>query len=234
MASYKSVGFVLHHHNLGEADRILTILTREKGLIRVVAKGVRRSKSKLAGHLEPFIRIQLGCAEGRNLDIITSAQASEFVLPETVDLRTREAAYAISELFMRLLDEGPSDKSPFDLYEASLRGLAMQIDPLLVYNYAGIQLLNLLGHSPDLKVEAADMYFLSFADGIISSTRPTEHYQSISSQQIKLWRLMQQNSLDQIARLTGTREYLAGSTELLEKYIRWQLGVKLRALHVFH
>jgi len=56
---------VLRHANWGEADRILTLYTRERGKVRAIAKGVRRIKSRKAGHLEPFTQVTLQLAKGR-------------------------------------------------------------------------------------------------------------------------------------------------------------------------
>ena len=59
---------------LGEADRIVTLLTRDHGKIRAVAKGVRRTKSRFGGRLEPFMRVSLLIAEGRSLDVISPSR----------------------------------------------------------------------------------------------------------------------------------------------------------------
>jgi len=66
---------VLRQHKLGEADRIVTLLTREHGLVRAVAKGVRRTRSKFGARLEPFAHIDVQLHPGRNLDIVTQVQA---------------------------------------------------------------------------------------------------------------------------------------------------------------
>lgn len=76
MATYRDQGVVLRTHQLGEADRIITVLTRTNGKVRAVAKGVRRTSSKFGGRLEPFQHVDLQFAEGRgSLDIITQAEA---------------------------------------------------------------------------------------------------------------------------------------------------------------
>jgi DNA repair protein RecO (recombination protein O) len=71
---YRDEAIVLRTHKLGEADRIITLLTRHHGLVRAVAKGVRRTTSKFGSRLEPFTYVDLQLAEGRNLDIITQAE----------------------------------------------------------------------------------------------------------------------------------------------------------------
>src|SRR3954469_15810827 len=74
MAVYRDDAVVLRTHRLGEADRIITLLTRRTGRIRAVAKGVRKTKSKFGARLEPFTHVDLQLYEKRSLDLITEAQ----------------------------------------------------------------------------------------------------------------------------------------------------------------
>ena len=78
MALYRDEGVVLRTHKLGEADRIVVLVTRGRGKVRAVAKGVRKTKSRFGGRLEPASHVSLLCYEGRDLDTVTQA--------ETIDL----------------------------------------------------------------------------------------------------------------------------------------------------
>ncbi|WP_395692854.1 DNA repair protein RecO [Nocardioides sp.] len=71
---YRDEAIVLRTHKLGEADRIITLLTRSHGRVRAVARGVRRTTSRFGSRLEPFTHVDLQLAEGRNLDTITQAE----------------------------------------------------------------------------------------------------------------------------------------------------------------
>jgi DNA repair protein RecO (recombination protein O) len=71
---YRDDGVVLRTHKLGEADRIITVLTRQNGRVRAVAKGVRRTKSRFGGRLEPFTHVDLLIYPGRSLDVIQQAE----------------------------------------------------------------------------------------------------------------------------------------------------------------
>jgi DNA repair protein RecO (recombination protein O) len=73
VALYRDEAIVLRVHKLGEADRIVTLLTRRSGRVRAVAKGVRRTRSKFGSRLEPFSHVSLQLAEGRSLDVVTEA-----------------------------------------------------------------------------------------------------------------------------------------------------------------
>ncbi len=74
MPLYRDEAVVLRTHKLGEADRIITLLTRQHGRVRAVAKGVRRTTSKFGSRLEPFTHVDLQLAEGRTFDIVTQAE----------------------------------------------------------------------------------------------------------------------------------------------------------------
>jgi DNA repair protein RecO (recombination protein O) len=73
MALYRDEGVVLRTVKLGEADRIITLLTKEHGKVRAVAKGVRRTKSRFGSRLEPFMRVDVLIAQGRSLDVVSQA-----------------------------------------------------------------------------------------------------------------------------------------------------------------
>ena len=78
---YRDEAIVLRTHKLGEADRIVTLLTRQHGRVRAVAKGVRRTTSRFGSRLEPFTHVDLQLAEGRNLDVITQAETIQPFAP---------------------------------------------------------------------------------------------------------------------------------------------------------
>ena len=233
MTNYSTSAFVLHRHNLGESDRILTLLTKDHGLIRAVAKGVRRSKSKLAGHLEPFARIALSCAKGRNLDIITSAQADRPIIDFGATLEVMQVAHAINELVFRILEENAGEPVVFELYGQAIGGLAKETTPELVYNAFALKFLQILGHAPRLDVVSADKYYLAFDSGTIVTQRPTEQSEEIFEAEIKLWRYLLDQPFGRVFQLKGSERHLVHSTELLERFISWHMGIRLRAMKVY-
>src|SRR3712207_7922469 len=82
---YRDEGIVLRTQKLGEADRIVTVLTRRHGKVRAVAKGVRRTKSKFGSRLEPFSHVDLQLYTGRNLDIVSQAESIRSYGNDVVD-----------------------------------------------------------------------------------------------------------------------------------------------------
>jgi DNA repair protein RecO (recombination protein O) len=103
---YRDNAVVLRQHKLGEADRIITLLTRQHGLVRAVAKGVRRTRSKFGARLEPFAHIDVMLYPGRNLDIVTQVQTVDaFADDITCDYSRYTTACAVLETAERLAGE---------------------------------------------------------------------------------------------------------------------------------
>src|SRR6266516_3377843 len=102
---YRTEAVVLKGYDYGEADRILTLLTPEHGKVRAIAKGVRRTKSRKAGHLDLFTRSNLLLAHGRELDVLTQAEALETFRPVRENLWLSTCAHYVSELVDSLTAE---------------------------------------------------------------------------------------------------------------------------------
>jgi len=106
MALYRDEAVVLRVHKLGEADRIVTLLTKRRGRVRAVAKGVRRTRSKFGARLEPFSHVALQLAEGRSLDVVTEAVSLDaFGATLAGDYRRYTAGTAMLEAAERLTAE---------------------------------------------------------------------------------------------------------------------------------
>ncbi|MGZ5400703.1 MAG: DNA repair protein RecO [Nocardioides sp.] len=106
MALYRDEAVVLRTHKLGEADRIITLLTRQHGMVRAVAKGVRKTSSRWGSRLEPFTHVDLQLAEGRNLDIVTQAETlSPFASGLGLDYARYTAGSVMLETADRLVTE---------------------------------------------------------------------------------------------------------------------------------
>lgn len=124
MPSYRDEAVVLRTHRLGEADRIVTMLGRERGKLRAVAKGVRRTSSKFGARLEPFMVVDLQCWEGRSLDTVQQAVSlAQYGADIAADYDAYAAASAMVETADRITDADASSDQYFLLIGA-LRALA--------------------------------------------------------------------------------------------------------------
>ena len=126
MRLYRDRAVVLRQHKLGEADRIVTLLTRERGLVRAVAKGVRRTRSKFGARLEPFAHIDVQLHPGRHLDIVTQVVSVDAFATDIVnDYGRYTCACAILESAERLAgEEGAPATALHRLTVSALRAVA--------------------------------------------------------------------------------------------------------------
>ncbi len=151
MPLYRDEAVVLRTHKLGEADRIVTLLTRHHGRVRAVAKGVRRTTSKFGARLEPFTHVDLQLAEGRNLDVITQAETrTAFSAELGLDYERYTSGTVMLETAERLVAE---EKEPslqqFVLLVAALRAMAGgERRPGLVLDSYLLRALAVAGYAP--------------------------------------------------------------------------------------
>lgn len=128
MPLYRDEAVVLRTQKLGEADRILTLLTRSHGRVRAVAKGVRRTSSRFGARLEPFGHVDLQLAHGRTLDVVTQVESLRSYGAELVgDYAAYTAGTAMLEAAERLVDqEGEPAVQQFLLLVGGLRAMTDQ------------------------------------------------------------------------------------------------------------
>lgn len=125
MPLYRDAAIVLRTHKLGEADRIVTMLTRGRGKVRAVAKGVRRTRSKFGARLEPGMVVDVQCYEGRNLDTVTQAEGlASYGEAISHDYDAWTAANAMLELCDHLISENEVAPQQFVLLAGGLSSLA--------------------------------------------------------------------------------------------------------------
>lgn len=167
---------VLRHSDFGEADRLLTLYTREHGKVRAVARGARKIASRKAGHLEPFTRVKLQLASGRDLFIVTQAETVDAYPSLRADLAlTGYAAYVLELLDRFVPDEEVASPSLYRLLTETLSRLASEPLPWLTLRSYDMRLLDLLGFRPQLQecancgtaIQAEDQFFSAALGGAI-------------------------------------------------------------------
>ena len=129
---YREVGIVLRTMRLGESDKIITIVTEGRGKVRAVAKGVRKTKSRFGGRLEPLSHVALQLYEGRNLDTITQAESIDQFRGIREDLGRLGQATTMLEVIDALVQEGEHDPRLYQMLLGALRTLEAAPSPLVV------------------------------------------------------------------------------------------------------
>jgi DNA repair protein RecO (recombination protein O) len=147
---YRTEAIVLKRHDFGEADRILTLYTPDRGKVSAIAKGVRRIASRKGGHVELFTHAAVLLAEGRNLHVLTQAETIESYRAVREDLERTTYACYMAETVDRFTGEDLGQRPTFELLRDSLAALSDAEDPALVARYFEMRLLGQLGYRPQL------------------------------------------------------------------------------------
>ena len=120
MALYEAEGIVLGARSWGEADKVMTIFTRERGLVRAAAFGCRRPRSPLAGAMQMFVHAELQFAEGGRLETVKTARVHAHHAKLSLDLAALAYATFVAEVIREFMPEGIADAAFFDRLSAIL------------------------------------------------------------------------------------------------------------------
>ena len=150
MGLYRDQGVVLRSIRLGEADRIVSFITEGRGKVRAVAKGVRKTKSRFGARLEPTVHVSLLLYEGRELDIVTQAEAIDHFRAVREDLDRLTRATQMLEAVDQVAQERHANVALYQMLVGALRALAARDAPLIVPAFFW-KLLSLEGFHPLLQ-----------------------------------------------------------------------------------
>ncbi len=148
--TYHTEALTLRRSTLGEADLLITLYSKDRGIIRAVAKRARRSTSKLVGHLEPLTRVQLSLALGSSLDIITQAQVLSNFSPLKENLSAITKGLYVAELTDGFGSEAQANPAIYDLALGTLDAIAEDPESELPLRFFELRLLNASGLMPEL------------------------------------------------------------------------------------
>lgn len=185
-------GIVLSRTDYGEADRILTFLTPDQGKVSVIAKGVRKQKSKLAGGIELFSISDISYIVGRkDISTLISTRLVKHYGDIVKDMDRTNAAYEEMKMINKATEDKP-EAEYFNLLQTALESLNDEgIDLNIINAWFAAQLLSLAGHTPNLrtqsdgqKLQAGRIYDFNF------ERMGFEPGQTYDSDQIKFLRLL--------------------------------------------
>jgi DNA repair protein RecO (recombination protein O) len=243
MSDFRSIrvhAIILRHADWGEADRLITLYSREQGKLRAVAKGARKITSRKAGHLEPFTHVKLQLSRGRDLFIITQADTIDAYLPLRETLVLTGNSFYVVELLDRFVyeDEGPNP-TLFRLLADTLERLAEKEDPWLAVRYYEMRLLDFLGFRPQLfecancgrEIQAEVQFFSFSAGGVICPRcgRGLPNLHPISVEALKYLRHFQRSRYSEAARARPSLEVRIETENLMQGYFTYLLERELNS-----
>jgi DNA repair protein RecO (recombination protein O) len=236
--SFRVDAVVLRHSDYGEADRLLTLYTRQLGKTRAVAKGARKIASRKAGHIEPFTHVKLQLAKGRDMLILTQADTVDAYQPLREDLILTSHASYVLELLDRFTYQDETENSAiFNLLTATLARLASKSDPWLVIRYYEMRLLDHLGFRPQLfectncrcEILPEDQFFSFSAGGVICPRcgQGLRNVTPISVETLKYLRHFQRSSYADASRVHPSSEVQNEAESLMQGYFTYLLEREL-------
>jgi DNA repair protein RecO (recombination protein O) len=220
---------IITHRNYGEADRILRVFTPELGKISLLAKGVRKSGSRKAPHIEPFTHAGMVLARGQNFWILTQADTLEQFPNINGDLyRTGLAAYML-ELADRLTVDDQPDATIFRLLLDAIKQINSSEDAFIPSCYYEIRLLDITGFRPELfrcvscgsEIIKQDQFFSIEQGGVVCPNCKQFQRNLIPASQeaLKYLRHLQRSNYKKIEDLKLSVEFKNEIRRILDPYV---------------
>ena len=245
MVSYKSTIFetkavVIRHIPLGEADRLVTFFSQKFGKVRAIARGVRRYKSKMSGHLDILNLVTISIGKGKGIDVIIEVDTLNDHSKIKKDLKSIAMAVYLAELVESVsMEESPNEKL-FSMFVSALTKLPDLDEHTSVLRYFEIKLLDDSGFGPELNnclecfkvLPPADHYFSTDNGGLIcfDCGRSFEGSKfSIKKNTIKLFRYFQNNSEGDSLALIVPEINSSELKYILNQYIKHVVGKEMKS-----
>ena len=228
--SFRASAVVVRHSDWGEADRLLTLYTREQGMVRALAKGARK--------IQPFTHITVQLAKGRDLLIVTQAETINAFLPLHDNLtKTGYAAYVIELLYRFSYEEEGGNPTLFKLLVETLDRIEKEEVAWLAIRYYEMRLLDAVGFRPQLfecancgrEILAEDQYF-SFTSGGVICPRcglGLPNLTKISLETLKYLRHFQRSGYREASRAQPSLEAQKEAEVLMQGYFTYLLEREL-------
>lgn len=240
---YRAEAIILRRSDFSEADRLLVVAT-PAGKRRVVAKGVRKTTSRIAGHIELFAHTSLLLAVGRNLDIVTQSHVLSAYPTLRSDLGRLGCAYYVAELYDKFTEDGDENLPLFQLLVETFAALDRTANPPLVLRAYELRLLQIMGYRPHLHhcavcqeqlTEASDRFSPSLGGVLCPRDRGADRRAlPMSGPAFRLLRYLQSQPIDAIEVLRLSPAVCAEVEQLLGGYVRHLLERELTSVAFLH
>lgn len=226
-----SEAYVITQTDYGEADRLYTIFSRRNGKIKAFARGVRKSKSRKAGHLQSLSLIHLMLAKGKTFWVVTQADMLNPYTPIKNDLMKTASAFYIFELINRFAPENEPIISLFQLTKETLDRIEKECDLFLLLKFFEFRLLKYTGYMPNLgtcvqcgeKILPQDQYFSAEQGGVLCPKCGLKGYaiRKISLPALRYLRFIQRSSYNELEKVKPAKEIQQEMESLMLYYLTY-------------
>lgn len=219
---------IIKRSNIGEADRLLTIITDRLGKIKAISKGVRKTKSHLAGSLEPYMLLDLQLHEGKTFFLVTGSSIVNQYQNIHSDIKKTAKAFFIGELIDKFVEENHSAKNIFDLVNITFSAVEAGQNKLLILAFQ-LKIVEEVGYKPETencvhckkKLSEEQNFWDSVEGGIICGNcqERYHHGEKITNNAIKLLRFVENNNYNKIDKLKLPKNIENELDKILSEYI---------------
>ncbi|MDY5128783.1 DNA repair protein RecO [Actinotignum urinale] len=236
MKLYSDTAAVLRTHDLGEADRIITFITHRHGIVRAVAKGVRRTKSRFGARLEPFSLVNVQLYRGKSLDIVTEVEGlHHFGRVISANYEAYTCAYAMAETAEKLGAEQEEDRPAYRLFAGALASLARQehAPELIMYSYF-LRALALAGWAIALDSCAlcgGTSHLQAFhvqSGGMVCENCASQNSSYLNEESVMLLRGLAHGKWEDVDNASPMSIHIV--TTLVKQYVQWHMERRIRSL----
>jgi len=236
---YTTPAIVLRQRKLGEADKIVTLYTARFGKVDAVAKGVRKARSRMAGHVEPLTHANFQLAKGKSLDVVTQVETAEPFQALRDDLDRLSRALYACELLDKFTELREEHTDLYRLLLDTLRRIESCDDYDTPVRFYEMALLDVLGYRPELdecvtcrrRLEPVTNYWTAAGGGVVCPACRTEEtaVRPLSANAVKLLRMLLHGRFSDVARVSVDASLASELERALLEYVRWVLERDVRS-----
>lgn len=240
--TYKTDGIILKRWAFKERDKLLRVFTRDYGKKTLRAISAQKAKSKLSGHLEPFIYTQLHIAHSKTIDIVAGSDTIAAHPHVRMNPEQSSIAHFFAEIVDALTHDEDKDSLVFEFILATINWLdEHEANPLVLYG-AILQLLPLLGYFVELEIchsckkpvtEEGNSFVFKLWNIECGNCSSLDQSMSLSTNTIKILRFISENEFDQIARLRVEGEEWKQVDELVRSLLHYHIDRELKSEHIY-
>lgn len=235
--TYKTEAIILHRKTLKDADRLILCYSKDFGKLKLVAKGARKSKSKMAGSLEPFSLVNVVIAKGKSLDILISVKSIKYKNPRELSQSELRFLFIVSEILDMMAMENESDVGLYNHIKEVFYGNVGNNSSH--YLLAIAHILNHFGYSPELnrcvvsegEIEPANTYFNCRLGGAVSADHKKQEGASvkISANAVKFLRIIFGENQEIFSKVTIPQENLDEVEGILLDFAEEIMGKRFKS-----
>lgn len=211
MPSFKVQAIILARRDFGESDRLLSIYSLENGREQVLAKGVRKTLSKLGGFLEQFSQVEMVVSRSASIPILSEVSTLKSFKNLRQHLESIQSANYLAQTIQRFTPQEEENPELFKLLMTSLLFLSENLAAELVPAYFTLNFLKIHGLAPNLSecgqcgqpLNENEVYFPAPYDSFVCANCKPDTQSKLSPQSAKLLKLMLNKDLDFLSKLQG-------------------------------